>query len=387
MFARSTARSETWQRALYVPLTLLAWLAVFLVVGWLLGHVVRTLGMVVLGAVLAFALAPLVTFLSRWWRRPFAVAAAYVLGVAVVVGLGSLLAVVAAGQVINLVASLPGYAREVRALQPEIVVALAPLGVTPATVQTANQQLFGDLEHVGSTVATSSISVARNLFEDVLDAVLVLMLSIYFTAAGPRVVRWLLDGTPPHLHPHARFVIRLVDHVVVGYIRGTLTMALLIGTLVGVGLTLFGIRYAVLLGVVAFFMAFVPVIGTFISGAISLIVALPHGIITAALVLGYFIIIHIIEGDVVGPRVVGGAIGIHPAIGLIALLAGTELFGVAGALFAAPVAGLLQALLIALWREYVSESANAVAPATPSVETPLLPLRDGSEVQADDHAS
>jgi predicted PurR-regulated permease PerM len=387
MFARSADRPETWQRALYVPLTLLAWLAVFLAVGWLLGHVVRTLGMVAFGAVLAFALAPLVTFLSRWWRRPFAVAAAYVLAIAVVVVLGTLLAVVAAGQVINLVASLPGYAREVRALQPQITAALAPLGVTPATVQSANQQLFGDLERVGSTVATSSFSVAGHLFEDVLDAILVLILSIYFTAAGPRVVRWLADGTPARLQPHARFAVRLVDHVVVGYIRGTLTMALLIGTLVGVGLTLFGIRYAVLLGVVAFFMAFVPVIGTFISGAISLVVALPHGIITAALVLGYFIIIHIIEGDVVGPRVVGGAIGIHPATGLIALLAGTELFGVAGALLAAPVAGLLQALLVELWHEYVADGASVLVPAPATAQNPQTPRAEATEVRQAEHAS
>jgi predicted PurR-regulated permease PerM len=69
-------------------------------------------------------------------------------------------------------------------------------------------------------------------------------------------------------------------------------------------------------------------------------------------VLGYFVIVHIIEGDVVGPRIMGRAVGIHPATGLIALVAGTEVFGIWGALFAAPLAGLLQSVALAAWVEF-----------------------------------
>lgn len=68
--------------------------------------------------------------------------------------------------------------------------------------------------------------------------------------------------------------------------------------------------------------------------------------------LAYFVVVHVIEGDVVGPRIVGKAIGLHPVISLAALIAGAELFGIWGALFASPVAGVLQALLIALWSEW-----------------------------------
>jgi predicted PurR-regulated permease PerM len=78
--------------------------------------------------------------------------------------------------------------------------------------------------------------------------------------------------------------------------------------------------------------------------------------------------VHVIEGDVVGPRIMGKAVGIHPATGLIALAAGTELFGVWGALFAAPVAGLLQAMIAAAWIEFrtgepeqMAQVAHAVA--------------------------
>jgi predicted PurR-regulated permease PerM len=105
--------------------------------------------------------------------------------------------------------------------------------------------------------------------------------------------------------------------------------------------------------VLAFFMEFIPVLGVFISGAAAVGVAVVHfqEVFRPLLVLAYFVLVHIIEGDVVGPRIMGRAVGIHPATGLIALVAGTELFGVWGALFAAPVAGLVQAVVTAAWLE------------------------------------
>jgi predicted PurR-regulated permease PerM len=77
-----------------------------------------------------------------------------------------------------------------------------------------------------------------------------------------------------------------------------------------------------------------------------------HELLRPLLVLAYFVIVHIIEGDVVGPRIMGKAVGIHPATGLIALVAGTEVFGIWGALFAAPLAGLIQAIVVAAWIEF-----------------------------------
>jgi len=111
-------------------------------------------------------------------------------------------------------------------------------------------------------------------------------------------------------------------------------------------------------------MAFVPVIGTFISGAISIIVSLPHGMPITLVVLVYFIVVHILEGDVLGPRILGKAVGIHPATGIIALLAGTELFGGWGALFAAPLAGLAQALIIGIWQVSRGTPVEEIVQAT-----------------------
>jgi predicted PurR-regulated permease PerM len=149
------------------------------------------------------------------------------------------------------------------------------------------------------------------------------------------------------------FLLDTLQCVVGGYIRGQVLLCGLIGLLVGIGMQVIGVPFALLLGVMAFLLAFIPVLGTLVSGAFCILLALTKGgWLLAVIVLVYFLVVHIIEGDVVGPRIVGKTIGLHPIVSLAALIAGAELFGIAGALLASPVAGVLQALLIAIWIEW-----------------------------------
>jgi predicted PurR-regulated permease PerM len=179
------------------------------------------------------------------------------------------------------------------------------------------------------------------------------MLSVYLTANGPRIASLLRrTGSGVGYGRRVAGFIKLVNQIVGGYVRGTLTLATLVGVLVGAFMAVLGVPYAILLGVIAFFMEFVPVIGVFISGAICVLLTLgTQGVIKAGIVLVGFVVIHLLEGDLVGPRIMGKAVGIHPAVALVALVAGTDLFGIWGALFGAPLAGLIQAFAIAGWRE------------------------------------
>ncbi|HLI51426.1 MAG TPA: hypothetical protein VKU87_06490, partial [Thermomicrobiaceae bacterium] len=79
-----------WQQRLFAPLTILAWLAVVIVFAWLLGHVAKTLLTLILATILAFALTPLVSLFSRWMPRFLAITLAYIIGFAVVFGIGAL---------------------------------------------------------------------------------------------------------------------------------------------------------------------------------------------------------------------------------------------------------------------------------------------------------
>jgi predicted PurR-regulated permease PerM len=360
-------RRFDWQRALYPPLTILAWLVVLLIVGWALSHVTRTILVVVLAAVLAFAFTPLANLFARWLPRSLALGLAYLVGLGGVVGLGALLISTTAEQAAALVSSLPSYAQQAQSLQPQIIGLLGPFGIPPSSVSSLEQQALGGLQDAGSAIATQSLASVIEIFGTAVDLVLVLILSVYLAANGRQLARGLQSQTPSSQRHQAVLVVAVVNRVIGGYVRGVLLLALLVGAFVGIGLALLGVPYAVLLGVLAFFMEFIPVLGVFISGVAALGVAVFsfRDLLHPLLVLAYFVVVHIVEGDVVGPRIMGRAVGIHPATGLVALVAGTELFGIWGALFAAPIAGLLQAIVTAAWLEFrggkPQEVLNAVA--------------------------
>ena len=342
----------SWQRALYLPLIILAWLSVLVVGGWLLSQVTKTLLVLLLSGIVAFALTPLVALLARWMPRPLAIAVAYILGFAVLLGLIGLLVDTAANQVTGLVDNLPKYQLELKRFEPQLVSLLKPFGVTRAKLDHTQQQVIARLQTIGTTAAGQSVGILTGTVNILIDLILILILSVYLTANGPNISRRLRRETPGAQRWRTTLLIAIVNQVVGGYIRGTLTMALLIGVLVGGGMLVLHVPYAILLGVLAFFMEFIPIIGVLVSGTICVLIALFQGWIWALIVLIYFAVIHVIEGDIVGPRVMGKAVGIHPATALIGLVAGSELFGIWGALFAAPLAGLLQAVATATWREW-----------------------------------
>jgi len=363
------ALPASWQRALYLPLIILAWLAIVLVGGWLLAHVAKALLTLLLSGIVAFALTPLVSLLARWLPRGLAIAMAYVLGFAVLLGLIAFLVVTAATQVTSLVDNLPRYAHQAQHLTPQLLPLLRPFGVTPATLHTAQQQAIGSVRGVGTTAATESLGLVSGIVSTLIELVLILILSVYLIANGPQIARRLRRETPGAQRWRTGLLIAIVNQVVGGYIRGTLTLATLVGALVGGGMLVLHLPYAVLLGVLAFFMEFIPIIGVLISGTVCVLIALFQGPVAALLVLVYFAVVHVIEGDVVGPRIMGKAVGIHPATALFALVAGSEVFGLWGALFGAPLAGVLQAVGTAAWRELRGGDAQAVVQAVVVKET------------------
>ncbi len=359
---------QSWQRALYLPLIVLAWLAILLIGGWLLAHVAKAILTLLLSGIVAFALTPVVSVLARWLPRGLAIAVAYLLGVVVALGLGALLVVTAATQVTTLVGNLPTYARQIQHFEPQLVTLLRPFGVTPAKLHTTEQQATVYLQSLGTTAAKDSLSIVSGIVGTLISIILILILSVYLTANGPRIAQRLRRETPGTQRWRTSLLIAIVNQVVGGYIRGTLTLATLIGVLVGSGMLVLHVPYAVLLGVLAFFMEFIPLVGVLISGAVCVLIALFQGWVIALLVLAYFGVVHVIEGEVVGPRIMGQAVGIHPATALLGLVAGTELFGFWGALFAAPLAGLLQAIGTAAWRELRGGDVQAVVQAVVKTE-------------------
>jgi len=382
----SARRGETasgsgskWTRRLDIPLTILAWIALAAVVLWAAEHIIRSLIVLAIAALLAYALAPSVKLLERVMPRLLAILIVYLI---VLIGLSVLLYLV--------IHTIFIQAIELRSfLTPRRNGQLAPLmktlmmyGITQDQIVLARQQVVSHLENL----ASGAFPVLKGFFEDILDIVVVAMLGIYLLLDGSRMMRWLRTNAPLMQRERVHFYLDAIERVVGGYIRGQLTLAVLIGLLVGVGMGLLGVRSAVLLGALAFVFAFIPVLGTFVSAVACILLALASNPVwapswvLAVIVLIYFVVIHAIEAHIVGPRIVGHAIGLHPAVSIFALITGTELFGIWGALFAAPVAGLLQVVLFAIWSEWRKTYPDQF-PLEPQAQTDNIPIENDVTVK------
>ncbi len=338
-----------WIRRLLIPLAILAWAGIGILILMVAGYLTRTLLLLGIAILLAYALSPLVTFFTRAMPRFLAILIVYLL---VFGAIGTLLYFIVrttVDQIISLsnyIGSLltPGKNGHPSALEQS----LHSLGISQSQITSIQSMIISQAEGFAGNIVLILTGVAGAA----LDIILVVVMSIYLMMDGKRTINWLRQNMPRRQRGRVRFLLDTLQRVVGGYIRGQLFLCTLIGSLVGIGMQIMGVPYAILLGVLAFFLEFIPVLGTIVSGAICVLFALTRGWLLSIIVLAYFVVVHVIEGDIVGPRVVGKVIGIHPVVSLVALIAGGELFGIWGALFAAPVAGVIQAFLIAIWYEW-----------------------------------
>jgi predicted PurR-regulated permease PerM len=341
-------QATKWKRRRDIPLAILAWIGVAAVVLWSAWHIVRALLLLVIAAMLAYALSPIVKLLEKYMKRPIAIILTGLVALSIFCLLFYFIVDAATTQFMSLAHEISKLLDTKHGTQhSQLENVLGRYGITASQIATAREQITSRLEGL----ASSAIPLISSLLDTLLDMVVVIVITIYLLIDGLRINQWCRKNLPESFK--ANFLLDTLQRVVGGYIRGQFLLALLIGVLVGAGMAIFRVPYALLLGMLAFILEFIPVLGTLISGAVCILIALAtRGPIIAAIVLVYFTIVHILEGDIIGPRIVGKAIGLHPVVSLAALIAGSELFGIWGALLASPVAGVVQVFLISLWEEW-----------------------------------
>jgi predicted PurR-regulated permease PerM len=387
MQPQQTAASNTitkqsrWLNWLIVSLTLLVWVILIGILLWVLGQVARSLILLAIGALLAYALYPLVKTLQRVVPRPIAIVIVYLIFLGAVTFLLYTFIVAIVHQLTSLtqyVQSLihsPGNSQ----LQP-IFNLLQQFGVTPNQLTAAGQQLVAQLQGILRNV----VPFISNTLNIMLNIILIALLSIYFLVSGPKTTRWLRTKTPITHRSRIDTLLNTVGGVIGGYIRGNLLLATVISALTGIGLAIIGVPYPFLLATIAFVMEFIPVIGIYITGLAILLLAITQGWIIVIFALGLMLLLQLLENNYLAPRILGGSIGLNPIVTIFALIAGNDLFGIAGAFFAAPIAGLIQTLVQAFWIQWRDNHPELFPPDTPDENKPI---RDTEVTQNTTHAN
>jgi len=154
-----------------------------------------------------------------------------------------------------------------------------------------------------------------------------------------------IDAMLPRDHaPVVRRLASEVDTALAAFVRGQLTVCLLLGTFYSVALAVAGLQFGLVVGAIAGAITFIPYVGSLVGGALAIGLALFQfwgdwlsiGLIAAIFVFGQFI-----EGNILTPKLVGSSVGLHPVWLLLALSAFGSLFGFVGLLVAVPVAAAL----------------------------------------------
>ena len=159
-----------------------------------------------------------------------------------------------------------------------------------------------------------------------------------------------------------------INSTLAAYIRAQLIACLLIGIICTAGFAVFGVRYALVLGVVAGMLEFIPLLGPVVVAALAGTVAGFDSMTKALAVLVFLGVLRIVHDYVIYPRIIGSGIHLHPLAVILAILAGHELAGVAGIFLAIPVIAVLT-VTYRHWLEHRG-SAGLVAELLKPAETP-----------------
>jgi predicted PurR-regulated permease PerM len=150
------------------------------------------------------------------------------------------------------------------------------------------------------------------------------------------------------------FVLDAINQYLVAFFRGQVLVALCDGVLYTIGFLLIGLPYAVLIGVMATFLTIIPFLGAIATTVTALVIALVAGGWKLAVMVAIVVaIVQLLEGTVIQPRIMGGRVGLHPVVIIIALMTGTTLLGgILGGILAIPLAAALRVILFRyIWRK------------------------------------
>lgn len=336
-----------------VPLTATrAALQVLLIVGlvafglWVLYRLQSLVFLLALAAAFAYVVAPLVRLMERPVRlagrrrqlpRGLAIAVVYlVLGTCAIVG-GALLLPIASEQAHDMIARAPSYAQSIAAWEHGWSREYERLRI-PVTLR---HSIDESMTAMGQAAFESTRATLVALVVAVLPwMILTPVLSFFLLKDATALRRLVLMALPHRVRLRGHQLFEEANATLAAYIRAQLIACLLVGTVCGAGFAALGVPYAVLLGVLAGALEFIPLVGPLLVALAAAIVGALHAPILAVWALTFLGLVRIVQDYVIFPRLMRRGVRLHPLAVIVAVLAGAALAGVVGMFLAVPVAAV-----------------------------------------------
>lgn len=320
-----------------------------------------------LALVIAYALEPPVEYLHRrGLRRAWAILLVYALVGLLVGALIVFVLPVFVKEVADLSVMLPKLVREGRSLLMAVERRFEESPLLPERLKQAVDSGVNRLQGALMDSAEAVIHGVFNTFNHILTIVVAPVLAFYMLNDLPRFRRRLELILPGQTRARVLALLGQLDRVISGFVRGQLLVAGFVGLMTAAALTVVGVPFAVLLGIIAALTDFIPYFGPLLGALPGLVMAATVSFGTAFKAALAYAVIQQVESVILVPRIMGETVGLHPLVLVFALLAGGHLFGLTGLILAVPAAGILRVLAIFIYR-------SLTAPRIPAGNPPSGP--------------
>ncbi len=241
-------------------------------------------------------------------------------------------------------------------------------------------------EHLKETLGASSGPLAKlasaavggvfSVLGVMAEALLVPVFSFYFLVDWRNLMRRIDHMIPPRRRADAREVVREIDRVVAGWVRGQAIVTSILATLYAIAFTVVGMPLSVPIGLLVGALTVIPFIGTFVGAAIAATVTLADGgsLQTLGLVGAVILVLHVLEAGILTPKIVGHRVGLSESGALLAVVAGGKLLGFVGVVLAVPLAATFAVLVRYAVRYYEHTSFFGHESDADVVITPAMAL-------------
>lgn len=343
------------------PRQMMFWLvglAIVILILWLLSPILLPF---VAGLAIAYLLAPLTDRLVRLGvHRLIAALLIITLMVVAFVVLILLVAPMLGGQLSAFIENIPGYVTKLRALLSDPswpwLQKLVGDGIT-------NDKTITDLVTQGAgwlTTFLKSLWSGGSALVSLFSLIVVTpVVAFYLIFDWHKMIDTVDSWVPRHQQETVRQLARETDQAIAGFVRGQSAVCVILGSFYAIALTVSGLNFGLLIGLIAGLITFIPYVGSMTGLILSLGVAVaqfwPH-YTPILVVLGIFLVGQFLEGNVLSPKLVGESVGLHPVWLIFALLAFGYLFGFVGLLVAVPLAATIGVLSRFALRRYLESS-------------------------------
>jgi predicted PurR-regulated permease PerM len=308
----------------------------------------------IIAAFIAIAAAGPVNLLQRYMKRGFAIAIVYLIIILIPIGLSALLVPPIVGEVEDLAANAPEYAQDVEDYvnKNETLQNLNDDYDITTKLQEEAEKLPERIPDAAGALSDIGVGFVNSIFA----AVTILILSVFMVAGGPRWIESFIKAQRPEHADRMERTLRRIANAVGNYVGGALLQATIAGLMAFLVLTILGAPFAGPLALLVFFFDLIPVVGATIAAFLVAIVMIFVNFPIALIIWVVFAIAYQqFENYVIQPQIQKRATEIEPFVVLVAVLFGSTLFGIVGAILAIPAAASIL-ITINEWQEYRRET-------------------------------